>query len=137
MGLPVRQRRVLDRIENALRGSDPRLAGLYSLFARLHRGEEMPRLEQLRHGLVVVIARVRLRLALILRRVVRRAMPRQPALLFFPLTLAVIAVSIFFAVRAGPGRGCPPTSPFAASTHRPPGNKACKTNVVNPFETAH
>ena len=28
MGLPVRQRRVLERIENALRGSDPKLAAL-------------------------------------------------------------------------------------------------------------
>src|SRR5271165_2062043 len=59
MGLPVRQRRVLERIENALRGSDPKLAALYAIFARLTRDEEMPRAEQLRHRVLLVLARVR------------------------------------------------------------------------------
>jgi hypothetical protein len=43
MGLPSRQRRILDRIECALRGTDPRFAALFSLFARLNAGEDMPR----------------------------------------------------------------------------------------------
>ena len=47
MGLPVRQRRVLERIESTLRGSDPKLAALYAIFARLNRDEEMER--QSRH----------------------------------------------------------------------------------------
>ena len=42
MGLPASQRRILERIENALRGSDPRLAALFSIFSRLNRDEEMP-----------------------------------------------------------------------------------------------
>jgi hypothetical protein len=132
MGLPVRQRRVLDHIECALRGSDPKLAALYAIFARLNAGEEMPRLEQLRHRAVVVTARVRLRVAFVMRRVFRRVMPRQPAVLFFPLTLALVAVSIVFAALSSPGRGCPPISPLAAGPHRPP-SKLCKTTAVNPF----
>jgi hypothetical protein len=56
MGLPVRQRRVLDHIERALLGSDPRLAALYSIFGRLAQEEPLPRFEQLRSGLLVRVA---------------------------------------------------------------------------------
>ena len=51
MGLPVSQRKSLDRIETRLRESDPRLAALFTIFSRLNRDEEMPRLEQLKAGL--------------------------------------------------------------------------------------
>jgi hypothetical protein len=133
MGLPVRERRRLDRIECALRGSDPKLAALYAVFARLTAAEEIPRFEQLRHGLVVGMARLRRRLAYGLGRVFSRIIPRQRAVLFFPLTLVLIVVSIFFAARSGSGRGCPPAAPLAASPHRTL-SKACKTtNPVNPF----
>jgi hypothetical protein len=56
MGLPVRQRRVLDHIDRALRGSDPRLAALYSIFGRLAQEEPLPRFEQLRSGLLARLA---------------------------------------------------------------------------------
>ena len=77
MGLPVRQRRVLERIENALRGSDPKLAALYAIFARLTRDEEMPRMEQMRHRALLTLARVRLRLANFRSRLHFRLLPRQ------------------------------------------------------------
>ena len=51
MGLPVSQRKSLDRIETGLRESDPRLAALFMIFSRLNHDEEMPRLEQLKAGL--------------------------------------------------------------------------------------
>lgn len=63
MGLPVRQRKALDRIERVLRGSDPALAALYAIFGRLTRDEEIPRFEQLRHGARVWLASLRLALA--------------------------------------------------------------------------
>src|SRR5258708_12382945 len=63
MGLPASQRRILERIENALRGSDPRLAALFSIFTRLNRGEEMPRAEQLRARAGIIMARLGYRLA--------------------------------------------------------------------------
>jgi hypothetical protein len=135
MGLPVRQRRTLDRIECALRGSDPKLVSLYAIFARLHGHEEIPRLEQLRHGIVVGMARLRARTAYILGRIFGRILPRQRAVLFFPLTLILVGVSIFFAARSGPGRGCPPVS-LTASTHQS-SSKACKNDGLNPFGFQH
>jgi hypothetical protein len=48
MGLPASQRRTLEEIEIALRGSDPWLASLFTIFTRLNLDEEMPRVEQLR-----------------------------------------------------------------------------------------
>ena len=62
MGLPVRQRRVLERIEIALQGSDPKLAALFATFARLTQDEEMPRIEQMRHRVMLTLAGLRLRL---------------------------------------------------------------------------
>jgi hypothetical protein len=58
MGLPARQRRVLDHIDRALRGSDPRLAALYAIFDRLAQQEPIPRFEQLRSGLLARLARL-------------------------------------------------------------------------------
>jgi hypothetical protein len=134
MGLPVRQRRVLDRIESALRGSDPRLAALYAIFARLTRDEEMPRIEQLRHTAVLLTWRFRLRIASFLARVFRRLIPRQRAVLFFPLALALAAVSIVFAARSGPGRNCTPVTPLAAASQHEPYSKVCRySNVVPPY----
>jgi hypothetical protein len=67
MGLPVRQRRVLDHIDRALRGSDPRLAALYAIFGRLAQEEPIPRFEQLRSGLLAWLAGLGVILAAIAR----------------------------------------------------------------------
>jgi hypothetical protein len=48
MSLPASQRRILEKIEFALRRSDPRLAALFANFSRLNRGKRMPHVEQLR-----------------------------------------------------------------------------------------
>jgi len=122
MGLPVRQRRVLERIENALRGSDPKLAALYAIFARLTRDEEMPRAEQLRHRALLVLTRLRLIPVAIGSRLHIRLMPRQRAVLFFPLAVALAVVSIIFAARSTPG-SCTPVKSVAAS------KSVAKTNL--------
>jgi len=133
MGLPVRQRRVLGRIESALRGSDPKLAALYTIFARLTRDEEMPRAEQLRHRAILVLAwLVRLPGAIGARLHIRpraglgrrpgaigasrhiRPRPRQRAVLFFPLAIALAVTSIVFAARASSGN-CTPVKSVAAT----------------------
>jgi hypothetical protein len=135
MGLPARQRRVLDRIESTLRGSDPRLAALYAVFARLTRDEEMPRIEQLRHRAVALTGRIRLRLAHFLARVFGRLIPRQRAVLFFPLALALAVVSIVFAAQSGTGKSCTPvTQVAAANTHHAP-TTLCK--YPNPYGTVY
>ena len=72
MGLPASQRRNLEKIEIDLRGSDPRLASLFTIFTRLNIDEEMPRVERLRSRLAAVgrwlmsARRARLRSALLL-----------------------------------------------------------------------
>jgi len=111
MGLPVRQRRVLERIEGTLKGSDPKLAALYAIFARLNQDEEMPRIEQLRHGALIAAARIRRAPGAIARRLLHfrppfRIGPRPRAALFFPIAVVLAVVAIVFVVRATPGSTC-------------------------------
>jgi hypothetical protein len=126
MGLPARQRRMLGRIEIALRGSDPKLAGLYSLFARLTRDEEMPRIEQLRHGIARVVVRTRLWLAGLGAAAVSRLIPRRRAALLYPVGLGLAIASIVFAVMAGSGASCGPVPSAAATSAHAHPNKLCK-----------
>lgn len=61
MGLPARQRRILETIENSLRHSDPRLIALFAVFSRLNLNEEMPRIEEIRHRAALLFLPVRRR----------------------------------------------------------------------------
>ena len=47
MGLPASQQRVLDRIEEALKRREPRLAGMFAIFNRLNIHERLPWIEAL------------------------------------------------------------------------------------------
>lgn len=47
MGLPVSQQRILDRIEEALRHREPRLASMFAIFNRLNIHERLPWIEAL------------------------------------------------------------------------------------------
>src|SRR5258708_32415546 len=116
MGLPVRQRRVLERIEGALRGSDPKRAALYAIFARLNRDEEMPRIEQLRHSALVVLIRFRLVLAAVTSRLHIRIIPRQRAVLWFPLSIVLTVVAIVFPARSSSGNSCTPARTIRSAT---------------------
>ena len=120
MGLPVRQRRVLEHIEWALRESDPKLVALYAIFARLTRDEAMPRREQLRHRALLILAQVRLALVAVGARLhIRlhiRLMPRQRIVLFFPLAIALAVTSIVFAARSSSGSCTPAKSVAPAKT---------------------
>jgi len=64
MSLPISERRKLREIEQGIASSDPRLAGLYSMFARLSRFEAMPRLEHIRAGVLRRAARVKRKVTL-------------------------------------------------------------------------
>lgn len=48
MSLSCRQQRLLRRIDDAVRRSDPRLASMLAIFGQLTAGEKMPSREQLR-----------------------------------------------------------------------------------------
>jgi hypothetical protein len=130
MGLPARQRRVLERIECTLRGSDPKLAALYAIFARLNRDEEMPRIEQVLHGARALLARMRHVLAIVLTPITWpfcRLAPRQRAVLLFPLAIAVAVTGIVFAARSGSGGNCVPVRSVSASTGPAKATKLCRT----------
>jgi hypothetical protein len=158
MGLPARQRRVLDGIERALRGSDPRLAALYAIFDKLTREEPMPRFEQLRSGVLTGLALLGAILAVIAshlhirvgvrgrvhaRRRARvpgllRLGPRQRAILLYPLAIALAIGSIVLAARSGPERTCLPVRAVAAAKNvarsslcQPPGT------TLNPLMYGH
>jgi hypothetical protein len=47
MSLPASQQRVLDRIEEALKKREPRLASMFAMFTRLTVHEGVPRIETL------------------------------------------------------------------------------------------
>jgi hypothetical protein len=47
VSLPTAQQRTLDRIADGLRRSEPKLAAMYGIFARLCSSEALPRPEQL------------------------------------------------------------------------------------------
>ena len=46
--MPVSQQRVLEGIESALEGGEPRLRSMFAIFARLTRDDGVPRTEALR-----------------------------------------------------------------------------------------
>jgi hypothetical protein len=94
MGLPVSQRRILERIENALLGSDPRLAALFSIFTRLNRDEEMPRVEEIRARAAIILARVWFRIAAFGRWLGAPRRAKLRAALFFPVALAIVATAV-------------------------------------------
>ena len=136
MGLPVRQRRVLEQIESTLTGSDPKLAARYAIFARLNRDEDMPRVEQLRHRALMALARLRLMPAAVGARLHPRRLfelqPRQRAALFFPLAVAVAVVAIAFAVRSGSGNSCTQIRATSAALNKSQNKAQHKSKLCRP-----
>jgi len=137
MGLPASQRRVLDKIEDALRAADPRLASLFAMFGRLTGDEEMPRTEELRHRALAAMLRARLLLASAGQR--RRPghggrLPaRQRYALFFPLALALMALTIVVAARFGGAGTCTAMTAASSTARQVPGpSRLCRAEVLTP-----
>ncbi len=132
MGLPASQRKILERIENALRGSDPRLAALFSIFTRLNGDEEMPRAEQVRARAAILMHRIFYRLALVCRWFGTPARARLRTALFFPIALAIVASAVLV------GAGFPSSNRCAApqrTTRAIPSTtraRICTQGLVNP-----
>src|SRR5215475_3173433 len=116
MSLPVRQLRVLEHIDHALRRSDPRLVALYAIFTRLAQAEEMPRFEQLRYGLRARLAWLGMILGVVCTRLHLRfrLRRRQRIILLYPLAIALAVGSIVFAARSATDRHCLPGRAAAA-----------------------
>ncbi len=102
MGLRANHDKVLAEIETALRGSDPQLACMFNIFCRLHVGEEMPRLEQLRARALLATSR----LAGVRRWLVVPRRSRLRTALFFPFALATMAAAVLVSAAFPPVR-CP------------------------------
>ena len=130
MGLPASQRRILERIENALRGSDPRLAALFSIFTRLNCDEEMPRIEQVRAKATLFFMRVRYRLTLFARWFGAPARAKLRTALFFPVALAIVASAVLVGAGFPNANRCTAQPAPAGQTYNGR-TKAC-TPLANP-----
>jgi hypothetical protein len=133
MGLPVRQRMKLDHIDRTLRGTDPRLVALYAIFGRLTRDEEIPRIEQFRHGIAARLAWFRMVLGAIARRLHIRFRRRQRIVLFYPLAIALTVGSIVLAVRSGPVKSCLPSRTAATAKNFTRSNLCRPASYVTPL----
>jgi hypothetical protein len=109
MGLPAGQRKILVRIEDSLRGSDPRLTALFSIFTRLTHDEEMPRIEQVRAKGAIVASRIRCRLAAFGRWFGSPRRARLRAALYLPAALAVVASALLVGSAFPNTNRCPVT----------------------------
>ena len=132
MGLPASQRRILERIESALRGSDPRLAALFSIFTRLNRDEEMPRLEQVRARVAIIASWVGYRLAKFGRWFGAPARARLRTALFFPIALAIVASAVLVGAGFPSSNRC--ATPQRTTRVVPSADRAriCTQGLVNP-----
>jgi hypothetical protein len=151
MGLPASQARILEKIESALQGSDPRLVSLFAIFTRLTCNEEMPTVEQLRARAALLLiglrrgptaawrwlTATRRRLTGAGRRIGRAPRARLRTAIFFPLALALVASSFIVSSRFSTTQRCA-TSAAAARTARPGSrtSRRCKPLVTNPVLVA-
>jgi hypothetical protein len=131
MGLPASQRKILERIENALRGSDPRLASLFSIFTRLTRDEEMPRIEEIRAKLAIILLRIRYRFVAFGRWFGAPARARLRTALFFPVATAFVAGAVLVGSWFPHGSRCPATRGMVGIAQTVSRSKFC-TPLTNP-----
>jgi hypothetical protein len=132
MGLPAHQRKILERIESALRGSDPRLAALFSIFSRLNRDEEMPGIEQVRARAAIILARVHHRVASVVRWFGAPARARLRAALFFPVALGIVASAILVGARFPSANRCAAAPRAAGTAHTTARASTCTPVMANP-----
>jgi hypothetical protein len=117
MGLPASQRRRLQGIESMLLCSDPRLAALFSLFTRLNRGEEMPRLELMRGRVARALAPLTRRLVAFGRWFLAPRRTRLRTALFFPVALGLVASTVLVGSSFPGNTRCTQVARTARATH--------------------
>ncbi len=131
MGLPASQRKILERIEHALRGSDPHLAALFSIFTRLTCDEEMPRIEQIRAKAAIFLIRIRYRLVAFGRWFGAPARAKLRTALFFPVALACVAGAVLVGAGFPNANRCPVARGAVGTTLTTSREKVC-TALANP-----
>jgi hypothetical protein len=129
MGLPTWQQRMLESIEGKLTESDPRLASLFSIFARLTRTDAMPWIEQLTVRPIIDLFS---RLAFWFHQLSRRPAARIRALVLLPAALTAMACALTLAFsfsgnqRTPQGTSTTSSSQTIAKQHR----LLCKRTLV-------
>jgi len=103
MGLPAGQQRVLDRIEEALKKREPRLASKFAMFSRLNIGERLPWIEAL-HPMPWWSPRR-----------YRKLMPAR-VMLFLSLAVALVVSAVFLGMTQSPANCRTPLVPRSALT---------------------
>jgi hypothetical protein len=106
VSLPVSQQRVLQGIESALEGGEPRLRSMFAIFTRLTREDGAPRTESLPP-----------------RTSVRRAwlVARRRAIIAIPVVLGLAALLSFLAVSGNTAHPCRSgTAPWVTSCQSAP-----------------
>jgi hypothetical protein len=98
--LPVSEQRVLERIESALEGGEPRLRSMFAIFTRLTRDEGAPRTEALRTE--TPLRRVRLAGAMTTARV--------RAVVGVVLIAGLVTLFVVMAITSSAAHGCRPGS---------------------------
>jgi hypothetical protein len=137
MGLPSSHTRILEKIESALRSSDPRLVSMFVIFTRLNCDEEMPAVEQLRARLTFILLSVQRRLSAVPRWFAAKPRAKVRAAIFFPLALAVVATSVVIGSRFSAPQRCTTRAAAATRTARPSSRaKLCPTLISSPEVSA-
>jgi predicted transcriptional regulator len=132
VGLPASQRRILEKIEHALRGSDPRLTSLFAIFSRLTRDEEMPAIEQLRALAALLPMRLHRGLRAAGHRLRARSPGRRKAAVFFPLALVIVASTFVVAAAMPASTRCAAAAAAVAARRNNARVRTCKPVLVGP-----
>jgi hypothetical protein len=98
---------------------------MFAIFSRLTREEEMPRIEELRHRVAMLLARVRLRLPAV-GRLGRWIGPRHQMAVFFPLALVLMTLTIVLVAKFGGTSRCTPITTVATAKPHPRGKLVAK-----------
>jgi hypothetical protein len=142
MGMPVSERRILEKIHQAIQVSDPHLTSLFSIFGRLSRDEHMPAREPLRTHTWLLLAALRrwpsARRWMVARRrrAARRRLrsgppPRRTAWLFYSLAALALVAAIIITAHSS-GATCAGAAPPGAARHHAQ-NKTCAPGVKSPW----
>jgi hypothetical protein len=124
MSLPASQQRVLDRIEEALKHREPRLASMFAIFARLNIGEHLPRIEALE---------------LVPWWSLRRYRGRMPAraVLFLSLAIALIVSAVFIGTTQSSATCRTPLTPHGSLIGLSHAGAACSAPNKKTAGTGH
>ncbi|HEY7433359.1 MAG TPA: hypothetical protein VH641_21790 [Streptosporangiaceae bacterium] len=127
MGLPTWQQRTLESIEGKLTESDPRLAALFAIFARLTRAETMPWFEQLTvRPLIDLFSRI----AFWFRQLSRGPAARVRALVLLPAALTAMACALTLAFSFSGSQRTPPGAATTSTSQSVAKHRLCKLTLV-------